>query len=182
VNVKARCPGSAAPRGFSLIEILIVVMIVGILGMAAIPQIQSLVREAKLSGAMGELVTALEYAADLAATYQRPFGVKAAGGSTVFSVFDARYKSDPVAHTNETPPVTAFGVVINPVDKRWYSLDFRALPHHEGALISTAPARGEVVFYPAGHCSELSSTFVVSLGTDTRTVNVNGVTGRITVQ
>ena len=106
--------------------------------------------------------------------------MKAAGGSTVFSVFDARYKSDPVAHTNATPPVTTFGVVLNPVDKRWYALDFRT--NYQGALIRAAPPSGELVFYPAGHCSAVASTFVVSLGTDAKTVTVNGVTGRITVQ
>ncbi len=174
--------GSTATSGFMLLEILIVVIIIGILGMAVMPQAQSLIRETKLNGATGELVTALEYAADLAVTYQRPFGVKAAAGSTVFSVFDARHKSDPVAHPSETPPGTAFGVVINPFDKKWYLKDFLTLPSYHGALISVAPASGEIVFYPAGHSSELSSTFVVSFGTDARTVTVNGVTGRIAVQ
>ena len=182
MNVKRRDAGCAAVRGFTLIEILIVVMITGILAMAVMPQVQSLIRETKLNGATGELVTALEYASDLAATYQRPFGVKSTAASTLVSVFDVRYKSDAVAHTNATPPVTTFGVVINPVDKRWYSIDFRALPNYQGALISAAPPSGEVVFYPAGNCSALANTFAVQCGGDTRTVTVNGVTGRIAVQ
>ena len=180
--MRKQCPGCSAIRGFTLFEVLIVVMIIAILGMVVTPQIQSLIGERKLNGAAGELVTALEYAADLAATYQRPFGVKSTGGSTVFSVFDERYKSDPLAHTNETPPVTAFGVVINPVDKKWYTIDFRTLPTLEGARISTAPPSGETVFYPAGNCSALTNTFVVSFRTDAKTLKVSGVTGRITVQ
>ena len=183
MNVKEqRGANRAATGGFTLLEILIVVMIIGILGMAVMPQVQSLMQETRLSEATGELESALEYAADLAATYQRPFGVKAAGGSTVFSVFDARYKNDAAAHTNATPPVTAFGVVMNPVDKKWYTIDFSALPTLGGVVISTAPPSGETVFYPAGNCSALTNTFVVSLGTDADTLNVNGVTGRITVQ
>jgi type II secretion system protein H len=182
MNVTKRIAGQEAIHGFTLIEILIVIMLISILSLAVMPEIQSLVRESKLNGATGELVTALECAADFAVTFQRPFGVKATSGSTSFSVFDARYKSDPVAHSNETPPVAAFGVVLNPIDKQWYTLDFRTLPNLSGVRISAAPASGELVFYPAGHCSALTSTFVVSSGTNAKTVTVNGVTGRLVVQ
>ncbi len=182
VNLNRRGSGFVVEGGFTLMELLIVVMIVGILGLAVVPQIQLLIQEARLNGAAGELVTALEYASEQAAAYQRPFGVKVTGNSTTFSVFDVRYRNDPTAHPTETPPVTAFGVVMNPVDKRWYTLDFQNLPHLTGTLISTAPPLGEIVFYPAGHCAALVNTLVVTYRTSSRTLTVNGMTGGVAVQ
>ncbi len=155
------------------------ILVIGILLMAALPAVRSMLGASSLRGAVSELVNGLAYAADLAATYQRPFGVRAASGSTAFDVFDVRYAGDASAHTNETPPVAAWGVVLHPVDRRWYTVDFRSLSNLEDAVISKAPAAGSVVFHPGGNASSLSNLFVVSAGGETGTVTVNGVTGRI---
>jgi prepilin-type N-terminal cleavage/methylation domain-containing protein len=50
------------PAGFTLFEILIVILLLGILTMLSWPQLSSALVEAKLSGAAEEIVNALEYA------------------------------------------------------------------------------------------------------------------------
>lgn len=173
-----RISRSAGAGGFTLVDILIVTMILGIIGMMVAPQFHSLIQESRLNAATGELVSGLEYAADLAVVHQRPFGVRTSSGSSSFSVYDSRFKADSGSHPTETPPVTALGVVLNPVDKTWYVRD---LSDNQAVISSVTPAGG-VVFYPDGHCSAPSNTLVVTVGAEFRTVSVNGINGRIQVE
>ena len=168
-------------RGFTLLDLLLVMLILGIMGMIIIPQLHSMANEAKLNGAATELVSALEYAANLAVQYQRPFGLKADDSGNWFRVFDNRYKSDSNPHTDEDPPVDAYGVVLNPVDKTWYTRDYDTLGTYEGVRLTSVPAGGEILFYPDGHSASSDNTFVVSLSDSQRTITVNGTTGRVTV-
>lgn len=162
--------------GFTLLEVIIVLTIVAIVAMLVLPQFESMINESRLNAAAGELVSGLEYASNLAALYERPFGIRASVGGTNFTVFDARYKSDAAAHTAATPPVTGYGVVVNPADRKWYSCDL------QGAAITAAPTNGEVLFYPMGHCAVSSNVVVVAYRSRTRTLTVNGLTGRVAVQ
>jgi len=111
--------------GFTLLELLIVVMILGILGMAVAPQFGNLLAENKVEAAAGEMATALEYARQLAARHQRCFGLKAVVVGNRLEVFDDRYRLDINPHTGAVPPVTAYGVVLNPLDKNWYQREVR---------------------------------------------------------
>lgn len=167
-------------KGFSLIELLIVVMILGILGMAVVPQFQNFQTKNRLDGAAGEMATALQYARQLAARHQRPFGLMADVGTNRLEVFDQRYRSDGAAHTGEVPPVSAYGVVLNPLDKNWYLRDFNTLSEYAGVKIQTAPGSGAILFYPDGHSAATDSSFVIALGDRQKTVTVNGTTGRVT--
>ena len=56
------------PAGLTLMELLIVVLMLGIMVMAVAPVINSGLNDARLSGAAGEVVTALEFAQMTAAT------------------------------------------------------------------------------------------------------------------
>lgn len=168
-------------KGFSLLDLLIVLMILGIMGVLVAPQLHSMMTWARLNEATGELVSGLHYARSLAVTHQRPFGLKADVGGNWFRVFDHQYRNDGNPHHNETPPVDAYGVVLNPVDKNWYILDFDTIQSYEGVRIDAAPTDGMISFYPDGHSSLADSVFVLSFGGDTRTINVDGTTGRISV-
>ena len=55
-------------QGFTLIEILIVVLILGIVSMTALPGIQAGLTGSRLSGAAMEIVSALEFAQTTAMT------------------------------------------------------------------------------------------------------------------
>lgn len=168
-------------RGFTLLDLLIVMMIIGIIGVLVTPTIHSMVNETRLNEASGELVSGLQYARSLAVTHQRPFGLLADTAGNWFRVFDYQYRNDGNPHHGETPPVDGYGVVLNPFDKNWYSVDFDTTPTYEGVRIDSAPSGGMISFYPDGHSSISDSTFVLSYDGDNKTISVDGTTGRITV-
>lgn len=168
--------------GFSLLDLTLTLLIIGILGMIALPRLATLISQTKLNAAAGELVSGLEYARSLAVEYQKPFGLRVDGNQ--FKIFDDIYKTDPNPHHSAQPPVDAYGVVINPVDKKWYIKDFDAMENYEGVDIVSAPAGGEVRFFPDGHCSDPAggaNNFVLNFGGSQKTIDVDGTTGRVSV-
>ena len=169
-------------QGFSFLDILIVVLILGIIGAVGFPRLHAMIGEAKLNEAAAELVGGLHYAANLAILHQRPFGVKTNVGNNWFRVYDARFQTDPNPPGDSVPLVGPFGVVINPVDKKWYAVDFDTLSSTESVQLVTAPAGSVVLFYPDGHSGATASVFVLRRGNDQKTVTVNGITGKVTVQ
>ena len=168
-------------EGFSLLDLLIVLMILGIMGIIVAPQLHSMMTEARLNEAAREMVCGLHYAQSLAVTHQRPFGVKADVDGNWFRVFDYRFRDDSSPHHNEAPPVDAYGVVINPLDKNWYIVDLDTSHTYEGVSIDSMPPTGMVSFYPDGHSSSNNSFFVMSYGGDSKTITVDGITGKIRV-
>lgn len=169
-------------KGFSLLDLLIVIMILGILGVFLAPQLHSTLNEARLNEATGELVSGLHYAQSLAITHQRPFGLAANVAENWFRVFDHKYRTDASPHHSETPPVDSYGVVLNPLDKKWYMLDFDTTHTYEGVSIVSTPASGGMIsFYPDGHSSSVDSVFVLVFAGEQRTITVDGTIGKISV-
>ena len=171
-------------RGFTLLDLLIVILIMGILGTIVIPRIQSLTAETKLNEAAMELVSALQYAAGLAIQYQRPFGLQAIAGGYWFWVFDTDPYPDDTAivRPDNTPPVNAADVVLNPFDKTWYEIDYDTDEIYQGVDLTTVPSGSEIRFYADGHCGSTDKSFALTYVGLTKTITVNGATGRITVQ
>jgi Tfp pilus assembly protein FimT len=159
-----------------------VIVILGILGTIAVPQFHSMMGARRLNAASGELVSALQYARNLAVKHQRPFGLNANLGGNWFRVYDDQYKTDNSPHHDEVPPVDANGVVLNPLDKTWYVIDYDTMDTYEGVTMTSIPSSNRVCFYPDGHSSSSDSTFVLSYTGAQRTITVNGTTGRIHVQ
>jgi len=170
---------TGANKGFTLIDLLLVIMILGVLGMMAGPLFNSLITETKLNEAAGELVSGLQYAGNLAVQHQRPFGLMADVDGNWFRVFDYQYKDDPNPYHDNVPPVDAYGVVLNPIDKQWYIKDFDTIKNYAGIDIASAPAGGEIRFFPDGHSWSSDNTFVLNYGNRQRTVTVDGTTGRV---
>jgi len=168
--------------GFTLIDLLIVVMILGILGMTVWPQFHSMIGEAKLNEAAGELAAGLQYAGNLAVVHQRPFSLLADADGNWFKVVDHRYKDDPTPHHSDDPPTDDYGLVFHPVEKTWYLIDFDTQAPYEGVDLTAAPTGGEIRFYPDGHSASSSHTFVLSYAGSQRTITVDGRTGRVSVQ
>jgi Tfp pilus assembly protein FimT len=172
-------------------------MLIGIIGITAIPQFSSLISETTLNEATAEVVSAIQYAQSLAVLYQRPFSFKAYDKSTrnQFLVKDVRYAEDTEQHLDAAPPVYTYGRVFNPVDKKPYVIDFDAVqaplegiitPRGEfaGVDITDVPGggtSGTIQFYPDGHSSSGSDTVILSYGGRQRTITVDGITGRVTV-
>ncbi|MBW2622259.1 MAG: GspH/FimT family pseudopilin [Deltaproteobacteria bacterium] len=174
--------GSVSRKGFTLIDLLLSIAIIGILGMLVVPQYHSYITDAKLDEAAGELVSGLQYSESLAVTHQRPFGLQADVDGNWFKVFDNRYKADPTPHHDADPPVDANGVVLNPVEKKWFIKDFDLEQAFEGVSITAVPAGGEILFYPDGHSSSSNGTITLQYGGSERIITINGATGRVHVQ
>jgi prepilin-type N-terminal cleavage/methylation domain-containing protein len=169
-------------KGFSLLDLLIAIMILGILVVLVTPPLHSMISTARLNEATGEVVSGLQYARNLAVNHQRPFGLLADVNGNWFRVFDYQYMTDSSPHYSETPPVDAYGVILNPVDKTWYTIDFDNSPTYEGVRLSSVPGGGVISFYPDGHSLSTDSVFVLGFGEDQRTVTVDGTTGQVSVQ
>lgn len=167
-----------AGRGFTLLDTLIVIVILGIVGMIVIPQFQGMVQETRLNEAAAELVSGMQYAGNLAIRYRRPFGFQADAAGHWFKIYDNRYAADATEHAAADPPVTAYGVVLNPIDKSWYVHDFDDMENYRAVTFTSA----QIVFYPDGHSASSDTVVTVSLGGRQRTITVDGATGRISVQ
>ena len=168
-------------QGFTLLDSLIVIAILGIIGITIIPQFQDLVRETKLNEAATELVSGMQYAGNLAVRYGRPFGFQADATGRWYKIYDNRYYTDITACTDQvrdTPLMDSACVVLNPLDKNWYLRNFTAMENYREVTFTDA----EVVFYPDGHSKATDTTVTVSLGTDQRIITVDGATGRVKVQ
>jgi len=99
-----------------------------------------------------------------------------------FRVFDHQYRTDASPHHSGTPPVDGYGVVLNPLDKKWYTVDFDTTHPYEGVSIDSVPASGGMIsFYPDGHSSVSDSVFVLGFGGEQRTITVDGIIGKISV-
>jgi len=165
-------------QGVSLFDMLIVIIILGIVGIAVIPQLQGIVEETKLNEATAELVSGIQYAENLAIRYRRPFGFQANAAEHWFQIYDNRYHTDSAAHTDQDPPVTSYGVVLHPLDKNWYKRDFDEMENYRGVTFTIASS-DTIVFYPDGHSAAVNTTITVSLGDRQKTITVDGTTGRI---
>lgn len=169
--------GGGSQHGFTLMDSILVVLILGIVAMVGIPQFKGLIGEIRLNEAAAELISGLHYARSLAVEHQRSFGLRADVAENWFAVFDGRHRNDPDAHLDDVPPVGANGVVFHPLSKTPYTKDLDTI--YDGVRISTVPAGGEIRFYPDGHSSEAASLFVIQLGDEQRTISVDGTTGQI---
>jgi len=169
-------------RGFTLLDLLLVLLILAILGLAVVPQFDSMIRETKLNEAAAEVVSALQYAGVLSIQYQRPFGLHAEVEGNCFKVFDSRYGEDPDPHHDALPPVDSYGIVLDPVDKKWFTKDLDDMENYAGVRFDTIPAGGEVLFYPDGHSAFSDHVLVLTFADRKRTIRVDGMTGRIELQ
>jgi Tfp pilus assembly protein FimT len=167
--------------GFTLIDLLIVCMILGILAMVVAPQFHTMNSERELNSAAGEVITAIHFAQNLAVKYQRGFYLRAKKPDNMIQVGDLRYKNDPNPHLNDDPPVLNNGLVIEPLRKAAYDFDFDTMSELEGVSITSVPAGDYIYFYPDGHSSEMDSTIGLSYLNQQRTITVDGCSGKTTL-
>jgi len=177
---------SIKQKGFTFIEILIIVMIMGIVTMAALPVINSTLGYSKLSSAARVFVAGLEYAANLSIRYRRSFAVDSDIENNSFKIVD----QDPLGTSgtirlSNEPPVNEDNVVFNYIFDQWYIEDLDTIGTFSGVNIDAGP--GKLSFYPDGHCeagenSYQDSRFVLRLGDLTTTIVVDGISGRIWVE
>ena len=191
-------PASSGPGGFTLLDLIIVIIILGVLAMIIMPQIGAMANTSKANSAAWELVTALQFAQTLAIEYQRPFQfqIETVGKRNLFLVKDHTSSLNNNEHPDADPPLYTYQRVYNPMDKKPYIIDFDDVAsgvsdevstreEYRGVTIDSVPGGGNsatIEFYPDGHSGITDSVVVLSLGRETRTVTVDGFTGKVTVE
>ncbi|WP_300462099.1 type II secretion system protein [Desulfobacula sp.] len=173
---------ASCSRGITLLELMIVIMIIGILGMASFATVNTWTLDRRLFRACQIMVSGVEYAASLSRRYQRPFKLTLSTANNSFAIVDtAPYPNAvPPLQLNNTPPVNADGVVLHPLTNSWYTIDFDTVPGLETVTILSGPVK--LTFDGVGNERIADVDYVIAAGSQTRTIRVSGISGHITIQ
>jgi len=161
--------------GFTLVEVIIVVLLVAALATAGVPQILGALNGMKLTAAAEEVVTALRYAQSLSLKEGTAYGVEF---DTTLNSFRC-YKSS----TGET--------ILNPFDKKPYEIELDSGGHIKEVTIETVQFRllrqyvefdslGETVSWTTDPAK--AGDVVLQCANVSKTITVSAPLGRITVQ
>lgn len=173
-------------NGFTLVEVLIVVFILGIVAILALPTLQSAVAESKLAGASSEIVVALEYAQMVAMMSGEQTRVTIDATNDTVLVERSEISGDIMGADTELPEndidSEAFVTVAHPASRgKDYNIVLAEENRFEGVDLVTATfgAGNSVTFDALGIPSD-GGTVVLSLGSTQVTLTVDSLTGKVT--
>jgi prepilin-type N-terminal cleavage/methylation domain-containing protein len=152
-------------HGFTMVEVMVVLLIFGIVSAVAVPSIKSSLDEMKLDGAAREVVSAIYYAQSLAIKQGESYGVKFNKTTQAVNCFKP---------PGNTP-------IFHPIDKKPYILDFIGAGHLQGLkIVSTTFVGNKVNFNELGEPSE-SGSAILAYGGIQKTINVALPLGKVSV-
>ncbi len=174
-------------RGFSLIELSIVLVILSIVAVAGVPMLGSVVNEARLSGAAGEVATALEYAQMIAMTSGMKTRVSV---SPAFNtIYARRYHPSAELFTGgnqlaEAGVETETWFYMQYPLKRGseYIIDLNVDERFQGVrIVASSFGIFTPVYFDAVGSPSHGGTVTLALGSRQKVVTLNGFTGKVTV-
>jgi len=173
-------------KGFTFIEIVIVLLVMGIMATMALPSLQSGLETSKLSAAAGEIAAALEYAQLAAMTTGQQVRVTVDTGADSLLVERFTITGNIMAGAAQLPQADIeTGGFVNMAHPTRRGEDYRIVFADEDRLngVDIAAAvfggGGSITFDPVGTPSD-GGTVTLSLGGGTATVTVDSLTGRVT--
>ena len=154
--------------GFTMVELMVVLLILGIVSAVAVPSIKSSLDEMKLDGAAREVISAIYYTQSIAIKDGEDHKVN-------FNVVQDRLKCDNI--------VTGL-TILHPVDKKPYQLDFKAAGHFQGVVIVSASFnpgnKPSIIFNNLGEPDKFGAVVLGYLGNQ-KTINVALPLGKVSV-
>lgn len=174
-------------NGFTLIEVIIVILIIGTIAMAGFPALTSSLDDARLAGAVTEVVTALEFARMEAMRSGRKIEVRIGHINNLIRV-KKRYPTVDL-HGSETELTEAdveggvYQFIQHPLKRgEDYDIVFDDEERLRGVNITASDFGGDnrVFFEPDG-LPDNGGSSTLALGTRQKTITLDAFTGTITV-
>ena len=180
-------------RGFTLLEVVIVVLVLGMVATIVFPQLAASLSGARLDGATDEVLTAVQYAQERAASSGNPWRVTFDADRETISVSYARFDHledlfDTGRPQNSVDDFkddkTSYLVADRPNMKaKPYTVDLRSDLNFKGVdLISAAFNGDELLEFNAGGTPVSGGTVTLGFGGKIRVLTVATLTGQATVQ
>ena len=172
--------------GFTLVETLIIMFILGIVVTLAIPTLQSGVAESKLAGASGEITVALEYAQLVAMTSGNQTRVTIDAANNTILVERYEISGDIMGTATEIAENDidsgAFATVPHPASRgKDYNIIFADEDRFDGVnIVSATFGGGQTVTFDAMGVPSNGGTVTLSLGSEQVILTVDALSGKVT--
>ena len=177
--------GLPGPQGFTLIEILTIVLILGIVATFALPSLQSGIGKSRLSGAVSEIVSALEYARLAAMSSGEKTRVTIDPDSDRLLVESFKINGDPLSGATRIPETDidggTFVTMPDPVKVgEDYVIGFGGEGRfHNVRVASSVFGDGFYVIFDQEGTPSSGGTVLLTYGDEQRTITVDALTGDV---
>ena len=161
---------SSSQLGFTIIELMTVMVIAGVLLVIALPAFNDMLARRRLEGQADELVTDLSYAKSEAVQRNRSVELRTGGAGTCYTVAVMTAATPPVGNCDCTAAVGARCTVAGTTELKTVTLNGGVTVTNGTPVFEFEPVRGAVA---------AAASAVVSNGTRSYTVSVTA-NGRVT--
>jgi prepilin-type N-terminal cleavage/methylation domain-containing protein len=167
--LSTRCQSSSTTRGFTLVELLIAIAVLGILGAIAIPSLLNIIDETKINLLTEQIRQSLKQAQQQAISEQQTYMVRFRKTSQGLQVDYFPYEPESVLQSdvsNDMPPRPS----VIPEPQTWRNLNSTISPDQ---LIFTMPEspNNSLIFTPEGDIQFPSKVFLALGSPDNPRVN-----------
>jgi general secretion pathway protein H len=158
--VRRTQPGTVASRGFTLLEMMVVVVIIGILVSGALLSLGSTGRDSELERERDRLVALIDYARERASLQTIEYGLRCQQDGYQFVQYDARksqWVEDPLDESLRARPLPRGLTLLLEVERKPIVLSARAEQRAKGTALQQQ-LTPQVMLYSSGDLGEFRLT------------------------